>query len=75
VGGSLGIAVMGAIVASGHQVVPEGRRCAADRVSERLPRCTAGRSLLLVLGAIVAIAAVRKIEHPHEQREPVPEAA
>ena len=56
VGGSLGIAVMGAIVASaGH--LP--RRASTTRC--------ASAALLCLVGAGVAVTAIRKIEHPHEE--------
>jgi EmrB/QacA subfamily drug resistance transporter len=65
VGGSLGIAVMGAIVAANASYL--GGFHDALRVG----------ALLLVAGAVVAVVAVRKIEHPHhaEDRAPALEAA
>jgi EmrB/QacA subfamily drug resistance transporter len=70
VGGSLGIAVMGAIVASsaGGVHTPEaflGGFHDALRVA----------SGLALAGAIVATAAIRKIEHPHVAERPIAEAA
>jgi EmrB/QacA subfamily drug resistance transporter len=70
VGGSLGIAVMGAIVAAGagSAHTPEaflGGFHDALRVA----------SALALAGAIVATAAIRKIEHPHPAEHPIPEAA
>ena len=59
VGGSLGIAVMGAIVASGSDFLTGFHD--ALRVG----------ALLCLVGAAVAVLAVRKIEHPHH----VPEVA
>ena len=59
VGGSLGIAVMGAIVASGSDFL--GGFHDALQVG----------ALLCLVGAAVAVLAVRKIEHPHH----VPEVA
>jgi EmrB/QacA subfamily drug resistance transporter len=53
VGGSLGIAVMGAIVAAG-----------TDFLSGFHDALRVG-SLLLLFGAVVSVLAVRKIEHPH----------
>jgi predicted MFS family arabinose efflux permease len=53
VGGSLGIAVMGAIVAAGSDFL--------DGFHDAL---LVG-SLLLLFGAVVSVLAVRKIEHPH----------
>ena len=57
VGGSLGIAVMGAIVASGSTYL--GGFHDALRVG----------ALLCVVGAAIAVLAVRKIEHPHHAHE------
>jgi DHA2 family methylenomycin A resistance protein-like MFS transporter len=57
VGGSLGIAVMGAIVASGTTYL--GGFHDALRVG----------AVLCVAGAAVAVLAVRKIEHPRDARE------
>ncbi|HZO34379.1 MAG TPA: MFS transporter [Gaiellaceae bacterium] len=73
VGGSLGIAVMGAIVAS-----------SAGSVSARSPQAFLHgfhdalrvAAVLAFAGAIVATAAIRKVEHHHEEAEQrVPEAA
>ena len=67
VGGSLGIAVMGAIVASGELSYLVGFHDAL-RVG----------ALLCLVGAVVAVAAIRKIEHPHEparRAAPLAEAA
>jgi EmrB/QacA subfamily drug resistance transporter len=60
VGGSLGIAVMGAIVAS-----------KTDYLTGFHDALRVGSGLCLV-GAVVAVTAIRKIEHPHE---PAREAA
>ena len=57
VGGSLGIAVMGAIVASGSTYL--GGFHDALRVG----------ALLCLAGAAIAVAAVRKVEHPHHAHE------
>jgi DHA2 family methylenomycin A resistance protein-like MFS transporter len=70
VGGSLGIAVMGAIVAAsaGGVRAPEaflGGFHDALRVA----------SGLALAGAIVATAAIRKVEHPHAAEQPIAEAA
>jgi EmrB/QacA subfamily drug resistance transporter len=68
VGGSLGIAVMGAIVASGAAGLhtPEAFLTGfhdALRVA----------ALLAVAGAVVATAAIRKIEHPQPAQQPIVE--
>jgi len=58
VGGSLGIAVMGAIVAAGSDFLTGFHD--ALRVG----------ALLCLVGAVVSVLAVRKIEHPHHAPEP-----
>jgi EmrB/QacA subfamily drug resistance transporter len=58
VGGSLGIAVMGAIVAAG-----------SDFLTGFHDALKVG-ALLCLVGAAVAVLAVRKIEHPHPTHEP-----
>jgi EmrB/QacA subfamily drug resistance transporter len=63
VGGSLGIAVMGAIVASGTDFLTGFHD--ALRVG----------ALLCLVGAAVAVLAVRKIEHPHHAPEVAVDAA
>jgi len=63
VGGSLGIAVMGAIVAAG-----------SDFLTGFHDALKVG-SLLCLVGAAVAVLAVRKIEHPLHAHEPAVEAA
>jgi EmrB/QacA subfamily drug resistance transporter len=63
VGGSLGIAVMGAIVASGTDFLTGFHD--ALRVG----------ALLCLVGAAVAVHAVRKIEHPHHAPEVAVDAA
>jgi len=55
VGGSLGIAVMGAIVAS------QATYLAGFHDALRVG------SLLCLVGAAIAVTAIRKIEHPHEE--------
>jgi EmrB/QacA subfamily drug resistance transporter len=61
VGGSLGIAVMGSIVASASSYLVGFHD--ALRVG----------ALLCLVGAVVAVSAIRKVEHPHE--EPARDAA
>jgi EmrB/QacA subfamily drug resistance transporter len=63
VGGSLGIAVMGAIVAASSDFLTGFHD--ALRVG----------ALLCLVGAAVAVLAVRKIEHPHPAREVAVDAA
>src|SRR3954454_17976865 len=62
VGGSLGIAVMGAIVAAGSDFLTGFQD--ALRVG----------ALLCLVGAAVSVVAGRKIEHPHHAPEPAVEA-
>ena len=62
VGGSLGIAVMGAIVASARPAISPASTT----------RCVSA-ALLCLVGAAIAVTAIRKIEHPHE--EPARDAA
>src|SRR3954469_21782324 len=59
VGGSLGIAVMGSIVASSSSYLSGFHD--ALRVG----------ALLCLTGAVVAVAAIRKIDHPHRASAPV----
>ncbi len=63
VGGSLGIAVMGAVVAS-----------ASDYLTGFHDALRIG-SALCIAGAAVAVVAIRKIEHAHPVAQPVAEAA
>jgi EmrB/QacA subfamily drug resistance transporter len=60
VGGSLGIAVMGAIVAA-----------STDYLTGFHDALRVG-ALLLIAGAATATLAIRKVEHPHHESEPVP---
>jgi predicted MFS family arabinose efflux permease len=69
VGGSLGIAVMGAIVASGA-----GGLHTSEAFLTGFHDALRVASLLAVAGAVVATAAIRKIEHPHPAQQPVVEA-
>ena len=57
VGGSLGIAVMGAIVAG------------AERYLTGFHDALRVGALLCLVGAVVAVTAIRKIEHPHEHEQ------
>jgi EmrB/QacA subfamily drug resistance transporter len=74
VGGSLGIAVMGAIVAAGvsaSRSVGDAPRVAFLHGFHDALRVGA---LLCFAGAVVAVAAIRKIEHKQPQQQPVPAA-
>ena len=71
VGGSLGIAVMGAIVAS--QVdAPAGTPQAAQGFIDGFQNALVVASLIALAGAVLAVATVRKYRHAEA---PVPEAA
>ncbi len=72
VGGSLGIAVMGAIIASYINVRPLDPRFKAEYVNGFQHGVTVGAAITLV-GAVVAVVTVRKVRHPEPQ--PVAEAA
>ena len=71
VGGSLGIAIMGAIVAASAK--PGGR----DPVAflHGFHRALELAAVFALTGAVVAVATLRKIEHPHEQPREQPRAA
>ncbi len=66
VGGSLGIAVMGAIVASAA-----GRHITRLAYLHGFHDALRVGSLLLLAGAAVAVLAIRKVEHPHPQEHGV----
>jgi EmrB/QacA subfamily drug resistance transporter len=70
VGGSLGIAVMGAIVAAGA-----GSAHTPEAFLGGFHNALRVASALALAGAIVATAAIRKIEHPHAAEQPIAEAA
>jgi EmrB/QacA subfamily drug resistance transporter len=71
VGGALGIAVMGAIVAASVHAVPGTPESAAQFVTGYQHALTVA-ALIALAGAVLSVATVRKYRH-HEQ--PVPEAA
>jgi MFS family permease len=73
VGGSLGIAIMGAIVASYQHVQPPDPRVREEFVHGFHHAVVAGAALTFI-AAIVAIAFLRKAEH-QRQAQPVIEAA
>ena len=66
VGGSLGIAVMGAIVASAA-----GRHITRLAYLHGFHDALRVGSLLLLAGAAVAVLAIRKVEHPHPKEHGV----
>jgi EmrB/QacA subfamily drug resistance transporter len=66
VGGSLGIALMGAIVASSVSVVPASPEYPAQFV-EGYHNALHVAAAIAIVGAIVAVATVRKVRHPEAQ--------
>jgi H+/gluconate symporter-like permease len=71
VGGSLGIAVMGAIVASEVHAPPGTPQAAAGFISG-FQHALMVASFIALVGAVLAVATVRKYRHAES---PVPEAA
>ncbi|MFL6012450.1 MAG: MFS transporter [Gaiellaceae bacterium] len=67
VGGSLGIAIMGALVATTVSVQPFDPRYAEQFVPGYHRALHVGAMILLV-GAIVAVATIRKVQHAEEPR-------
>jgi EmrB/QacA subfamily drug resistance transporter len=74
VGGSLGIALMGAIVASSVSVLPGNPAYPAQFVEgyHNALHIAAG---IAILGAVVAVATVRKVRHPEPEARPALEGA
>ena len=66
VGGSLGIAVMGAIVASSA-----GKHLGRLAYLHGFHDALRVGSILLLVGAAIAVVAIRKVEHPQHRREHV----
>jgi len=75
VGGSLGIAVMGAIVAAGISSSVRAGDPQPIAYLHGFHDALRVGSALCVAGAVVAVLAIRKIEHRHPAAEPVAEAA
>ena len=65
VGGSLGIAIMGALVATTVSVPPFSPRYAEQFVPGYHRALEVGAAILLV-GAVIAVATIRKVEHAEE---------
>ena len=63
VGGSLGIALMGAIVAASVSVLPTSPEY-PDQFVEGYHNALHVAAAIAILGAIVAVATVRKVQHP-----------
>ena len=74
VGGSLGIALMGAIVAASVSVLPTNPAYPAQFVEgyHNALHVAAG---IAIVGAIVAVATVRKVRHPEPEAQPALEGA
>jgi Na+/melibiose symporter-like transporter len=66
VGGSLGIALMGAIVASSVSVTPRDPQYPAQFV-EGYQNALHVAAAIAIVGAVVAVATVRKYRHPEAQ--------
>jgi EmrB/QacA subfamily drug resistance transporter len=75
VGGSLGIAVMGAIVASGAGAALKAGDSQPIAYLHGFHDALRVGSALCLAGAVVAALAIRKIEHRHQAADPVAEAA
>lgn len=70
VGGSLGIAIMGAVIATYVNVRPFDPRYATQFVPGYHRALEVGAAILLA-GAVVAVTTIRKVEHePHRAAEP-----
>jgi EmrB/QacA subfamily drug resistance transporter len=74
VGGSLGIAIMGAVVAS-RISVPRASAAFPDQFVTGYHEALYAAAAIAFAGALVAVAAVRKVEHPHEAAELAMDAA
>jgi EmrB/QacA subfamily drug resistance transporter len=74
VGGSLGIALMGAIVASSVSVLPGNPEYPAQFV-EGYHNALHVAAAIAIVGAIVAVATVRKVHHPEPEAQPALEGA
>jgi EmrB/QacA subfamily drug resistance transporter len=74
VGGSLGIALMGAIVASSVSVLPGNPEYPAQFV-EGYHNALHVAAAIAILGAVVAVATVRKVHHPEAEAQPALEGA
>ena len=74
VGGSLGIALMGAIVASSVSVLPTSPEYPAQFV-EGYHNALHVAAAIAIVGAVVAVATVRKVAHPEPEAQPALEGA
>jgi EmrB/QacA subfamily drug resistance transporter len=74
VGGSLGIALMGAIVAASVSVLPTSPEY-PDQFVEGYHNALHVAAAIAIVGAIVAVATVRKVHHPEAEAQPALEGA
>ena len=74
VGGSLGIALMGAIVAASVSVLPTSPAY-PDQFVEGYHNALHVAAAIAILGAVVAVATVRKVAHPEPDAQPALEGA
>jgi EmrB/QacA subfamily drug resistance transporter len=74
VGGSLGIALMGAIVASSVSVLPTSPEY-PDQFVEGYHNALHVAAAIAIVGAVVAVATVRKVRHPEAEAQPALEGA
>ena len=74
VGGSLGIALMGAIVAASVSVLPSSPEY-PDQFVEGYHNALHVAAAIAIVGAIVAVATVRKVHHPEAEAQPALEGA
>ena len=74
VGGSLGIALMGAIVAASISVQPTNPAY-PDQFVEGYHNALHVAAAIAILGAVVAVATVRKVAHPEPEAPPALEGA
>jgi len=74
VGGSLGIALMGAIVAASVTVLP-GSPDYPDQFVQGYHNALHVAAAIAILGAVVAVATVRKVHHPEAEAEAAFEGA
>ena len=74
VGGSLGIALMGAIVAASVSVKPTNPAY-PDQFVEGYHNALHVAAAIAILGAVVAVTMVRKVAHPEPEAQPALEGA
>jgi EmrB/QacA subfamily drug resistance transporter len=74
VGGSLGIALMGAIVASSVSVLPTSPEY-PEQFVQGYHNALHVAAAIAILGAVVAVATVRNVHHPESEAQPVLEGA